>query len=59
MSEISYRIGRPPTAADRKHQKRHRGLSFWIDFTLAGVHEIFWTTAFMLFILTPLLTGRR
>lgn len=59
MSEISYRVGSPPTAADRKHQKRHQSWGFWLDFTLSGIHEIFWTAAFMLFILTPLLTGRR
>lgn len=59
MSEISYRVGSPPTAADRKHQKRHRGWGFWLDFVLSGVWEITMTTSFMLFILTPLITGRR
>lgn len=58
MSEI-YRVGNPPTRADRKRQKRHRGWAFWLDFTLAGVQETVWTTAFLLLILTPLLTGRR
>lgn len=59
MSEISYRVGKAPTKADRKRQKHHRGAGFWIDFTLAGIWEITMTTAFMLLILTPLLTGHR
>jgi hypothetical protein len=59
VSEISYRVGKAPTKADRKRQKHHRGVGFWIDFTLSGIQEIVWTAAFMLLILTPLLTGRR
>lgn len=52
MSEISYRVGSPPTTADRKHQKRHRGWAFWLDFVLSGVWEFTMITSFMLFILT-------
>lgn len=59
MSEITYRCGSPPTAADRKPHKHHRGAWFWIDFAIAGVWEITMTTSFLLLILTPLLTGRR
>lgn len=59
MSEISYRVGKAPTKADRKRQKHHRGLWFWIDFAIAGVWEITMTLSFLLLILTPLLTGRR
>lgn len=59
MSEVIYHVGSPPTKADRKHQKRHRGWGFWIDFALSSVWEITMTTSFLLFILTPLLTGHR
>lgn len=59
MSEVTYRVGNPPIKADCKHQKRRRGWGFWLDFTLSGIQEIVWTTAFLLLILTPLLTGHR
>jgi hypothetical protein len=52
VSEISYRVGSPPTAADRKHHKHHRGWGFWLDFILSGVWEFTMITSFMLFILT-------
>lgn len=59
MSDVTYRIGNPPTQADRKHQKHHRGWAFWLDFTLSGIQEFTWMTAFLLLTLAPLLTGHR
>lgn len=59
MSEVIYHVGSPPTEADRKHHKHHRGWGFWINFVLSGVWEITMTTSFLLFVLTPLLTGHR
>lgn len=64
MSQISYRVGSPPTAADAKRQKRQerrddRAPGTWVDFVFAGIWELTMTCALVFFIATPWLTGHR